>query len=260
MKYFFKNIILNKILRSSSLQPLWEKLHSYSIVGMNFWGGARFEESGELWIVKNVLKGKINGVIFDIGANEGHYSLSLSNIIGERSKIYCFEPSKKTFEKLKRNVSHIDGIILNNLGFGDKEQKLILYHTSESTGLSSLYGNNPLTEFTEEEEINLSTITGFCNSNRISEIDFLKVDVEGHEYNVLLGATEMIRERRIKFIQFEMGECNIVSRTFFRDFYELLKDNYIIYRVLPDGIREIKHYKTIHEIFACINYLAVARK
>jgi FkbM family methyltransferase len=253
--------LVNGILRSKFLQPLWEKIHSYSIVAMNFWGGAHFESSGELWVAAHVIKNsaKKNIIVFDVGANQGFYALELLRVLGSNACIYCFEPSEMTFKALKSNIGEIPNIKLFNFGFGDKKGRIGLFSTSESSGLSSVYGDNPLTKFDLQEDISLDTLDDFCKSEHIQDIDFLKIDVEGHEYKVLLGAPELLNGRHIKTIQFEIGECNISSRTFLRDFYELLKSNYRIYRILPHGIREIMEYKTIYEIFVCVNYLAILR-
>lgn len=69
----------------------------------------------------------------------------------------------------------------------------------------------------------------------------------------------MICNNKIEVIQFEFGGCNIDSRTYFQDFYYLLKDNYKIYRILKNGLIEIKSYKEIYEIFITINYLAIKK-
>ena len=69
----------------------------------------------------------------------------------------------------------------------------------------------------------------------------------------------MINDKRIDAIQFEFGGCNIDSRTFFQDFFYLLKDHYKIYRVLKDGLLEMPIYKETYEIFITINYLAIKK-
>jgi FkbM family methyltransferase len=253
-----KKIIINKILRIGFLQPVWEKLHSLSIVAMNFWGGAKFEDSGELWVIEHVIKkNNLQPIIFDVGANKGFYALALQKILGDKAEIYCFEPSESTYKELQKNIEKIPNIKFFNFGFSDKQEQLTLHSTNESNGLSSIYENNPLTTFNHKETITLNTLNDFCNSNQIKEIDFLKIDVEGHEYKVLLGALNLLKSNKIKIIQFEIGECNIASKTFFRDFFELLKDQYRIFRVLPGGLREVKAYNTIQEVFVCVNYIAI---
>ena len=109
------------------------------------------------------------------------------------------------------------------------------------------------------EEVNLLTVEEFCRQKNIDGVDFLKLDVEGHELAVLAGAGNMLLTGKIKYIQFEFGGCNIDSRTFFRDFYNLLNPRYQIYRVLTDGLKPISAYRETDEIFVTTNYFAAIR-
>jgi hypothetical protein len=72
---------------------------------------------------------------------------------------------------------------------------------------------------------------------------------------VLEGAQEKIKSNRIDYIQFEFGGCNIDSRTYFQDFWYLLKDKYKFYRILKDGLFELSAYKEIYECFITTNFL-----
>ena len=62
---------------------------------------------------------------------------------------------------------------------------------------------------------------------------------------------------RFKLIQFEFGGCNIDRRTYFQDFWYLLKDNFDIYRISPKGPILIKKYSERDEAFVMTNYLAI---
>ena len=70
----------------------------------------------------------------------------------------------------------------------------------------------------------------------------------------------MIEADAITNILFEFGGCNIDSRTFFQDFFYLLKDKYHIYRVLQDGLFQISEYREIYEIFLTTNFLEVHKQ
>ena len=83
--------------------------------------------------------------------------------------------------------------------------------------------------------------------------------IEGNELNALHGAQRMLDEGKIDVIQMEFGGCNIDSRTYFRDFWNLLSAKYKVYRVLLDGVEEITEYRDILEIFFCTNYLFVRK-
>lgn len=261
-----KRIILFFLKRNAGkfkMQKLYETLFQLSLTGMNYGNGGDFKESGELNVLK-LIKEKIAKekvvTLFDVGGNVGNYSRALCDFF-ERDKttIHSFEPSKKTFEKFIKNTEGLSNIIPNNFGFSDTESSLELYTNHEASGLASVYQRN-LVHFgismDKTETIQLSTIDNYCQKNKISKIHFLKLDIEGHELNALKGAKQMIGDKKIDFIQFEFGGCNIDSRTYFQDFYYLLKDKYRIYRILRDGIIEIEQYKETSEIFITVNYLA----
>jgi hypothetical protein len=87
-------------------------------------------------------------------------------------------------------------------------------------------------------------------------IDFLKIDTEGHELAVLKGAKNLIAQQKIQLIQFEFNEMNVVSRTYMRDFVELLS-NYQLHRVVPDGYFPLNNCVQDIEIFGFQNILAI---
>jgi hypothetical protein len=87
----------------------------------------------------------------------------------------------------------------------------------------------------------------------------LKIDVEGHELAILSGGQEMLSSRRIRALQFEFGPANIASRTFFFDFWSMLREQYRIWRIIPGGMVPIETYGEHLEVFLTTNYLAVAR-
>lgn len=223
---------------------------------MNIGNGAGFAESGERYVLQYV-KGNVikvdKTVLFDIGANVGGYALLkfFSN-----SEIHCFEPAKGTYETLSKNVQSPNAI-LNNFGISDEPTESTLYYDNkDNSGLSSLY-NRQIFESAYSETVKLDTLENYCAVKEVSHIHFLKMDIEGNELNALNGAQKLIKSNVIDAIQIEFGGCNIDSRTYFRDFWNLLHENYRIYRVLLDGLYEVTEYDEILEIFTCTNYLFV---
>ena len=146
-----------------------------------------------------------------------------------------------------------------NFGFGNTNTFLTLYYNQDESGLASVYERR-LDHFNIKmdlkEEIEIKTIDSFCKENNIAQINFLKLDVEGHELSVLNGAIKMLTNHKIDFIQFEFGGCNIDSRTYFQDFYYLLNKDFYIYRIVKDGLFKVDNYKEIYEAFTTTNYLA----
>ena len=119
-------------------------------------------------------------------------------------------------------------IKINNYALGEKVEKKSFF-INEYTGSSSFYDTQKDTEwcklrskhfninpknFTKEKKmVDIDTIDNYCQSNEIGKIDILKIDTQGYEDKVLLGATNMINNKRIKFIEFEIIFSDIYSKT-----------------------------------------------
>jgi FkbM family methyltransferase len=250
-----KNFVL-RFFKSNFLQSFWEKLFHISKIGMNYWG-TEVHASGELKTIEKIQQkiGKSSAIVFDVGANKGQFISHVSKIFSSSTQFFCFEPSKTTFNLLATNVERfsISNVRIFNFGLSNVPSKQTLYMEAMGSTKASLYQEE---KQLSSEEIELSTIDIFCDKEKIERIDFLKIDVEGHELAVLKGAKKMLEANKIRFIQFEFGDCNINSRTFFKDFY-LMLEGYTLFRILPDGLRRIGQYTPELEVFSTCNYLAV---
>ncbi|MBN2021086.1 MAG: FkbM family methyltransferase [Sedimentisphaerales bacterium] len=199
----------------------------------------------------------------------GNWSLQCIKQFQRSVRLYAFEPSKHTFDQLAENLSAANGHLMGkvvfpfNIGLSDVAQTKMLYYDRELSGLASVYKRN-LAHFTKsmdcQEQVSLVTLDDFCRQQRIERINFLKLDTEGHELNILKGAQKLIEASAIDFIQFEFGGCNIDYKTYFQDFFYCLAPKYKIYRVCRDGLRYITSYKEQYEIFITVNYLAEIRE
>ena len=220
----------------------YNELLKMAIRGLNIGEGAYSEDDGEKELLKFLFSKLTNNndkpIIFDVGANEGKYTKALYEVFNDKCLIYSFEPVKDTFNKLSNN-NFASNIFIHNFGFSSSNTISTIYKSDISSGLSSL-SKRRLDHFNInmdlQEEIKLITIDEFCKNNNIDHISFLKMDVEGHEIEVLKGAERMLNDNKIYSMQFEFGGCNIDSRTFFQDFWYLLKDKYDIYRITKNGL------------------------
>lgn len=246
-------------------QGFFERLHGIAVRGMNFGNGVSIEESGELFVIKYIrdyYAEKNDLIVFDVGGNVGNYSKKLSEYFLTPSIIYAFEPSKNTFQLFLNRTRGIRNIRAYNFGISDKNETKELFTNEIASGLASVYKRDLQhfgVEMNHHETIHLKTLDAFCSQQKIDHIHFLKLDIEGHELSALKGASALLTAGKIDFIQFEFGGCNIDSRTFFKDFYNLLNPNYRLSRIVTDGLYEIKEYKETDEIFTTINFLAKRR-
>ncbi len=247
-------------------QKFFRLVFLFSLKGMNFGGGSDFSQSGEEWVLRNFVKPSREKkyVIFDAGANVGGYALSAHKILQQKNidnQIYCFEPARSAFVRLKQNTANLPGIVCFNIALGKTAARMPLYSTKAESGLTSLYKRDELIvkDMDQSEEVEVDSLDSFCAKQGIANIDFLKLDIEGNEYQALLGAKKMLENKKIDFIQFEFGGTDIDARVFFRDFYKLLSPNYSIYRILKNGLQPIRTYQETDEIFITTNYLAILK-
>lgn len=253
-------MMLKKLLvGKKSLQPLYKKLHNIALRGMNYGLGGMIETSGELYLVNYIffkLERNEKVVLFDVGANDGKYTTVLHNKFNSLAEIHCFEPDMNSFNLLDKAFGSHPKIKLNQFGLSSKKEELILYYDKEGSGWASLFPRQK-SEFSKglekTQKVLLERLEDYCINEDIIHIDFMKIDVEGYELEVLKGAGEKLKN--ISFIQFEFSFANFDSKTYLKDFFEILTE-FNIYRVLQNGLEKI-NYDPKLEIFMTTNYLAI---
>jgi FkbM family methyltransferase len=237
---------------------------AYGEIGiLKYWSD---EVTGESYLISNVLKTHLKTnklVFFDVGANVGEYTKKLRDNYPD-ANIYAFEPNPDAFSLLVERVDDEKIKCFPNALSSCRSIKKIYTDSSLSTSVhTSLYKNVFLELHKKkdivEKEIVALTLDEFCVENEIDEIDFIKIDTEGHELEVLLGAQDLIKSGRIKLIQFEFNEMNIISRVFLKDFYKILHD-YSIYRLDSKRLIPIFEYSSSNEIFKFQNLVAINKK
>jgi len=236
--------------------------HLY-FLALNGLGVLNFQNSfisGEKNLIDNILPKLIQEafpIIFDVGAYHGAYTLLLHKRF-PNAIIHSFEPHPKNFQILEQ--IDIPNIVCHNLGLGDKKGQSTIYDRSDMNGSShaSLY-SEVIQEIHKQNlvhyEVEIITIDEVIEKEKITRIDFLKIDTEGHELAVLKGAANALKKGFIRCIQFEFNEMNVVSRTFFKDFKNMLKD-FVFFRLLPTGLFPLGDQPVITEIFAFQNIVA----
>jgi len=156
----------------------------------------------------------------------------------------------------KKNLKKYN-VIINQKAVSEKTGKTVFYEYGVSE-ISSIHRNDDISEECSNE-IDTVSIDEYCNTNKINQIDFLKIDTEGHELFVLKGAKGMIQKQKIRYIQFEYGPPNIFSRVFLKDIFNLFQNtNYKIFRIYPSWIKPVYGYSNELENFIPVNYAAIS--
>jgi FkbM family methyltransferase len=155
--------------------------------------------------LQNKLPGLRVKTVFDVGANVGQSARRYVRHFPS-ARIFCFEPVKSTFAILRDNTAGLGNIQIHNIAMGAAKEKVSI-RLQESSLVNSLLNRVDTEMITNAavEDIEVDMLDDFCARNNITEIDFLKIDTEGFDLNVLLGAQGMLDGRRISFVQVEAG-------------------------------------------------------
>jgi FkbM family methyltransferase len=168
--------------------------HGYSVENDLFWSGINGEWEQYSLLIWKKLAAR-SEVIFDIGANTGVYSL-IAKAINKDSTVFAFEPLKRVYEKL----------VLNN-EINQFDIKCIPKAVSDSTGVALIYDSEEQHEYgaslnagnidkgmSKASEVETITLDSFIDSEKLSRIDLMKIDVEYHEPQVIAGFNTYIRQ------------------------------------------------------------------
>ena len=215
----------------------------------------------EVELIKRVLGQSSPKVLIDVGGNIGLYTDQLLNNF-QNVEIHIFEPSLTNTNILSNKFSLNKNVTVNPVGLSNVNETVKLYSDVLGSGLGSLtkrHLDHFNINFDQSETIKVIKFIDYYNTNfKGQTIDLFKIDVEGHEMDVLEGCEEVIDN--IKCIQFEFGGCNIDTKTYFQDFwYFLKKRNFDIYRISPIGLISIDKYSEQLEYFRTTNFICVNR-
>jgi FkbM family methyltransferase len=148
-------------------------------------------------------------VIFDIGANIGQYGGEMRNL-GFKGQILSFEPMKSAFQKLEKNAAGDSNWRVFNYSLGERDGQTTINVAKNSVSSSLLDHLPQLTEsapqaaFVEKETIEIKKLDSVFDSLNVSGKNiYLKIDTQGYEEMVLLGAEKTLE--KVTGIQIEMS-------------------------------------------------------
>lgn len=237
-----------------------------ALLGLRGLGVLNYESrrvSGERFFIKTVLPDLLPSrpSVVDVGANVGDFVSDILLTFPEAS-VLAFEPHPLSAQRLVEHYGGDPRVTIKQVGLGSEPTTLVLYDRGDMRGSShaSLY-RSVITDMhgqeTSEVEVVISTLDAEMGTFE-ARIDLLKIDTEGHDLEVLRGARNLLASSKIGVVQFEFGEANIASRTFLRDFHELLPHHHI-FRLLPVGMLPLGDDGYFLEVFGFQNLVAIPK-
>lgn len=245
-------------------------VYKMSLRGLGVFNSEGNASTGETHFLQYLAKKIKVKTIFDVGANDGGYATEVRSYF-PKAEIYSFEPHPLTFKLLQEKAKTYN-LKTYNYAVGSGSERVLLWDFADDAALKDTQPTSALASIHKDVienfhhqkaqsfEVKQIKLDSFVKKNKINEIDFLKIDTEGYEYEVLKGAKKLIEESRIHVIQFEFNEMNAYGKIFLKDFVDIL-DGYTFYRLMPKGFMALKTYRPItHEIFGFQNIIAVSKK
>lgn len=207
-----------------------------------FSGDVNARTNGELWLW-SLLEPHVSTMV-DVGIYK-----ELTYPDNGRTVQHCFEPNPAFCRDLKKFESAT--VFLNNVGLGAIEGKMRYYSHGETMHFRPVLGCSK--DCGCRQDVNIITLDSYCEAKGIDNIDFIKIDVEGHELEVLKGATKILLAT--EFVQFEYGGTFIDAKIKLADVYDFLKAHGFthIYLICPNFLALCPNPI---ENFAYSNYLA----
>lgn len=180
------------------------------------------------YIIKNLTS---RDIFFDVGAHHGFYSLLAHKIMGGAGQIHTFEPSPFHFNVLLKNVC-CDSIFLNKTALAGSDGQIIFYDVKNGAGSSIMRpaGRGARIHMTT---VLSTTLDRYCSSHKIKP-SFLKIDIEGCEFEMLKGGKETLAAYKPDIAMEVLGRP--YDYTNHLEAIAFLRENgYALFRINDDG-------------------------
>ena len=188
----FAKILLGKRIVSKPIDGFDKRLYFERSQHLIFLFQSKISYEINIW---NNIKSYLNSgdLIFDIGGNIGQYAMRFSEVVGKEGKVISFEPDFKNFAFLQfnSNINACKNLQCLNMGLGEKQETIEFFRDTETGGRMGSF----------KKEFVQKNFKGFTDFVEVTTFDsmvqkfgtpsFVKIDVEGFEYNVLKGIKEL---------------------------------------------------------------------
>ncbi|WP_292463386.1 FkbM family methyltransferase [Methanolobus sp.] len=265
--------LITRLIQIYLAKPYFYKINRFlflhSLNGIGIFNYENNKVSGEQWLIRKLAKIGSLSMVIDVGSNEGSYiDLLLEN--NPTSVIFAIEAHPITYKRLEAKYSDSRNVTTLNMAVSDEKGIVDIFDYGNCEGGSqhaSLYKDVIVDIHCSKQEpkkysvqmLTLDEIMFSANIGAVKEVDLLKIDTEGHEKAVLLGALKTIKKYNVKYIHFEFNEMNVVSKTTFYEFTKIL-EGYRLFRLLPCGLIPLDPYVPILcELYGYQNILAIKK-
>jgi FkbM family methyltransferase len=175
-----------------------------------FYHGALPHEAVTKVLLERSLKA--GGTLIDVGANIGYYTRIGSHLVGDTGKVVAFEPEPGNLELLKANTADLNNVTVHSCALSDtiSEVDFFVHKSGDQSSLLPL---------SRSQRISVRTVTLDSVSVDTTGCNFIKLDIEGAEYQAIVGGRELIA-RSGPIVYFEHIEPNPIPITRYIEFFK----------------------------------------
>jgi FkbM family methyltransferase len=222
VRFFYKSMKFLK-LGNPRLLKVYAKEHNYKY----YCRLEDFNPDREADIVK-LFRPNEGDIVVDVGAHIGKYTIIASKMVGSQGKVIAIEAHPANYDTLKQNIviNKLNNVIALNYAVHSTETLVKLYEPGQEEGFT-IY-NTIMTDRIplnnqKSIEVKANTLDFLLLENGIKEVNWIKIDVEGAEFEVLKGATNILSSSKDISLLIEIHNLGVNNKTFYEPIIRLLE-------------------------------------
>ena len=211
--------------------------------------------NGERWLVQRLAeRGPLTAI--DVGANRGDWAEAALEY-SPQARLLCFEPVPATYAALEQAIKG-PNVALYNMALSSQSGTIKMHAVADNPYIASVCPGDLYQPELQRDPIMVRALTGrqVLEEHKLEHVDIVKIDAEGHDYDVLQGFKQAIEGGAIDIFQFEYNVFTLEAGHSLSDFFKLLTPKYVVCRLLPIGL-EACGYHPVLDNFGQSNWIAV---
>jgi FkbM family methyltransferase len=215
---------------------------------------------GEARIARR-LANRPQAVVFDVGANLGQWSKALlAQQPPPDLNLLAFEPSSYCCDRIRSIGLPVK---LHQVAVAAECGTMLLHSPSDGSPSAALHLRRDSylsCQSQRAERVEVTTLDAVIAQHGFPRVDLIKLDIEGHELAALKGARASLEASIIRALTFEFGSANVDTRTYFRDYWDLLTGyGFRISRMAPGGVLVSieEYYEDLEYFRGSTNFVAI---